>query len=135
MLFLYAKYLPLMPKCLLTAAAPAPICPHQLRRLQPVFANVLSPCEGFRHIAQRPRPHVQRQNVRTSAAADLLSIGFLTAATAGLVYSATPLLTGKSKQDNQGKSDTYGETDAEPEGIKWGVMSVVSFIPLVNWTV
>lgn len=69
------------------------------------------------------------------AANELLSVGFFTAAAAGLVYSATPLLTGASKQDNQGKSDAYGETDADPEGIKWGVMSVVSFIPLVNWTV
>lgn len=73
--------------------------------------------------------------VSSALAADLLSVGFFSTATAGLLYSATPLLTGKAKQANQGKSDGYGETDAEPEGIKWGVMSVVSFIPLFNWTV
>ena len=80
--------------------------------------------------------NTRRASVISSAlTADLLSVGFFSAATAGLLYSATPLLTGKAKQANQGKSDGYGETDAEPEGIKWGVMSVVSFIPLVNWTV
>lgn len=79
----------------------------------------------------RPRASV----VSSGLAGDLLSVGFFSTATAGLLYSATPLLTGKAKQANQGKSDAYGETDAEPEGIKWGVMSVVSFIPLFNWTV
>ena len=80
--------------------------------------------------------NTRRASVISSAlTSDLLSVGFFSAATAGLLYSATPLFTGKAKQANQGKSDGYGETDAEPEGIKWGVMSVVSFIPLVNWTV
>ena len=80
--------------------------------------------------------NTRRASVVSSAlTADLLSVGFFSAAAAGLLYSATPLLTGKAKQANQGKSDGYGETDAEPEGIKWGAMSVVSFIPLVNWTV
>ena len=80
--------------------------------------------------------NTRRASVISSAlTADLLSVGFFSAATAGLLYSVTPLLTGKAKQANQGKLDSYGETDAEPEGIKWGVMSVVSFIPLVNWTV
>ncbi len=80
--------------------------------------------------------HTQQRSSRISATTEyLLSVSFFTAAAAGLVYSATPLLTGKSREDNQGKSDSYGETDADPEGIKWGVMSVVSFIPLVNWTV
>ena len=77
----------------------------------------------------------QASVICSASTADLLSVGFFSAATAGLLYSATPLLTGKAKQANQGRSNGYGETDAEPEGIKWGVMSVVSFIPLVNWTV
>ena len=98
-----------------------------------------SPASLCQHKPFRSEQHLQkhrRKSVISSAlAADLLSVSFFTAASAGVVYSAIPLLTGKSKRDNHGKSDKYGETDVEPEGIKWGVMSVVSFIPLVNWTV
>lgn len=95
---------------------------------------------AFASLVQSKLKQCGRTRRRTSVVpfalnADLLSVAFYSAATAGVLYSATPLLTGKAKQANQGKSDGYGETDAEPEGIKWGVMSVVSFIPFVNWTV
>lgn len=109
---------------------------HRLVFRQDCKSSSASHC---RYKTFRNKRHLQnhrRNSVTSSAfAADLLSVSFFTAASAGLVYSAIPLLTGKSKQDNSGKSDNYGETDVEPEGIKWGVMSVVSFIPLVNWTV
>ena len=103
-----------------------------------VYREKSAGCPSRKHprFEQCGRRNRRQTNVVSSAlAADLLSVGFFSTATAGLLYSATPLLTGKAKQANQGKSDAYGETDAEPEGIKWGVMSVVSFIPLFNWTV
>ena len=95
----------------------------------------LSDASGHLAVEQRALCVRGKRVLSSAFSADLLSAGFFTAAAAGILYSALPLLTGKSRQDNQGKSDTYGETDADPDGIKWGVMSVVSFIPLVNWTV
>lgn len=90
---------------------------------------------AFSFLIQSRTRRFARSVVSSAISADLLSVGFFSAASAGLLYSATPLLTGKAKQANQGKKDGYGETDSDPEDIKWGVMSVVSFIPLVNWTV
>ncbi len=118
-----------------TAAAHVKLGPQQLCGWAPWRDDLFVRCNRTRHERQRPFSLKQQRRSRISAANELLSVGFYTAAAAGLLYSATPLLTGKSKDENQGKSDNYGETDADPEGIKWGVMSVVSFIPLLNWTV
>lgn len=118
-----------------TAAAHVRLGPQQLCGRAPWRDDRFARCNRTRHERQRPFSLKQQRRSRISAANELLSVGFYTAAAAGLLYSATPLLTGKSKDENQGKSDNYGETDADPEGIKWGVMSVVSFIPLFNWTV
>ncbi|KAA6426412.1 MAG: hypothetical protein FRX49_03523, partial [Trebouxia sp. A1-2] len=117
-----------------TAAAYDKLGPQQLCGRAPRRTDHFARCSRTRLERQRPFSLKQQRRSRISAANELLSVGFYTAAAAGLLYSATPLLTGKSKDENQGRSDNYGETDADPEGIKWGVMSVVSFIPLFNWT-
>ena len=110
---------------------------------------ILQSASGARHLKLSHnnfgpiRPSYQRQDrkspkrlsVKASALSDLISATFFTTAAAGLVYSSIPLLNGTAKTNNQGKIDTSGQSDIEPEGIKWGAMSVVSFIPLVNWTV
>lgn len=117
-----------------TAAVHVKLGPQQLCGRSPWRDVLFARCNRTRPERQRPFSLTQQRHSRISAANELLSVGFYTAAAAGLLYSATPLLTGKSKEENQGKSDNYGDTDADPEGIKWGVMSVVSFIPLFNWT-
>ena len=118
-----------------TAAVHVKLGPQQLCGRSPWRDVLFARCNRTRPERQRPFSLTQQRHSRISAANELLSVGFYTAAAAGLLYSVTPLLTGKSKEENQGKSDNYGDTDADPEGIKWGVMSVVSFIPLFNWTV
>ena len=87
------------------------------------------------HLTANRRLCTRQMSVAASALQDILAIGFLTSASAGLLYSAVPLLTGQSKEKNQSRLDTYKDKDADPDDVKWGVMSVVSFIPLVNWTV
>jgi len=118
-----------------TASAHVKLGQQQLCGRTPRRDVLFASCNRTPPERQRPFSLTQQRHSRISAANEFLSVGFYTAAAAGLLYSATPLLTGKSKEENQGKSDNYGETDADPEGIKWGVMSVVSFIPLFNWTV
>ena len=46
--------------------------------------------------------------------------------------SALPLITGTAEAKVKKPSD---EEDEEEEGIKWGVMTIVSCIPLLNWLV
>ena len=130
MVLLEVRQTPAIFQALFASSACSPHYKHSLFSPRPSLASLIQ----SRH-KQHSR-HIRRPSVVSSAlSADLLSVGFFSAATAGLLYSATPLLTGKAKQANQGKSDGLGDTDIEPAGIKWGVMSVVSFIPLVNWTV
>ena len=45
--------------------------------------------------------------------------------------SALPLITGAAK----GKQRQELDDEDESEGIKWGAMTVISFIPLLNWLV
>lgn len=54
---------------------------------------------------------------------------------AAIAVSGLPLLSGEAKRRN---ARTYAQEMEEPdaeEDIMWGVMSVVSAIPFVNWTV
>lgn len=65
---------------------------------------------------------------------------------AGLALSAAPLITGASARRVAARRDAAdaaraagrgAEADAEEEeaDVKWGVMSVVACVPLLNWTV
>ncbi len=47
-----------------------------------------------------------------------------------IAISSLPLLTGASKPPSAKKEDVEDQDD-----VKWGVMSVISFIPLLNWLV
>lgn len=102
--------------------------------------NILLKCSAAKlytkGLVKRPR-RLSNHRLATTASAvqDLLALGFVTTASAGLLYSAVPLLTGQAKQNNKSRSDTYKDKDADPDDVKWGVMAVVSCIPLVNWTV
>lgn len=61
---------------------------------------------------------------------DLLSLGTAAGITVALAWSSLPLMRASAgaKPDR-----TLDEEDAG--GVKWGVMSVVSFLPLFNWLV
>lgn len=83
----------------------------------------------------RRNSHTRHRLIQASAIQDILAGSFVAASAAGLLYSTAPLLNGQAKEKNQNQSNKYRDTDADPGDIKWGVMSVVSFIPLVNWTV
>ena len=108
-----------------------------LRKLRPAFSLHVQKTQL--QVVARGRlyhRHSRRKLcIAASAVQDLLAAGFLTTASAGLLYSAVPLLTGQAKEKNKSRSDTYKDKDTDPDDVKWGVMSVVSFIPLVNWTV
>ena len=83
-------------------------------------------------------PHAARGGGRAATApraalgSSLLDTVFLGAAVAGLGLSALPLLTGEAREQNQ--SPTLDE-DSDEADFEWGLSSVVSFLPYVNWTV
>jgi len=95
------------------------------------------PCPG----AQRVLP-AQRQPWRRSRSArcrgllnnSLVELSVGVAIVAGLGYSALPLVTGRARTRNAGREDNaVGLDEVEGEEVKWGVMTVISFIPLFNW--
>lgn len=54
----------------------------------------------------------------------------------GIAYSAVPILNGDAKRRNQGRlDDPEGVEEADVDGVKWGTMTVISFIPVFNWLV
>jgi len=83
--------------------------------------------------AQQCQP---RRGRRTSTQASLFSsvaeTATLVAAVGGLTLSALPLLTGEARERNADRP--FNEERAE-EDFVYGVMSAVSFLPYVNWTV
>ena len=52
-----------------------------------------------------------------------------------LAWSALPLLTGQSAERNRKPSTAAATDEEEGDGVKFGVMTVVGAIPLVNWSV
>lgn len=54
----------------------------------------------------------------------------------GIAYSAIPILNGDAKRRNEGRlDDLQGVEAADVDDVKWGTMSVLSFIPWLNWLV
>lgn len=52
-----------------------------------------------------------------------------------LVWSALPLVTGQAAKLNRKPSTAAATDEEEGDGVKFGVMTVVGAIPLVNWSV
>jgi hypothetical protein len=59
--------------------------------------------------------------------------GISAAIIGGIAYSAIPLLNGEAERRNASRLDDVDEADSDD--VKWGTMSVISFIPLLNWLV
>lgn len=54
----------------------------------------------------------------------------------GIAFSAIPILNGDAKRRNEGRlDDLHGVEAADVDDVKWGTMSVISFIPWLNWLV
>jgi hypothetical protein len=49
--------------------------------------------------------------------------------------SSLPLFSGDAKRKNKGRLDKEFNDEEVEDNLMWGVMGVVSFLPLVNWTV
>ena len=52
-----------------------------------------------------------------------------------IAWSALPLLTGQAAQNNKKAATPATADQDEGDGVKFGVMTVVGAIPLVNWSV
>jgi hypothetical protein len=81
---------------------------------------------------------VQRRSSSTRGAAhaslvtSVAETAILAAAFGGLASSALPLLTGKVAEQNADRTVT---ADTSEDDFVFGVMSAISFLPYVNWTV
>jgi hypothetical protein len=70
--------------------------------------------------------------VRASLVTSVAETAILAAAVGGIALSALPLLTGKAAEQN---ADRTVNAETSEDDFVFGVMSAVSFLPYVNWTV
>ncbi|KAK9828215.1 hypothetical protein WJX74_003690 [Apatococcus lobatus] len=64
----------------------------------------------------------------------VLDIGTAVGISGVLAWSALPLLTGQAADRNRTASTAAATDEEEGDGVKFGVMTVVGAIPLVNWS-
>ena len=109
-----------------------------LQRHSQVRLHFLTPpCPGAQRVlpAQR-QPWRRSRSVRCRGLLNnsLVELSVGVAIVAGLGYSALPLVTGRARVRNVDREDKAEDLDeVEGEEVKWGVMTVISFIPLFNW--
>ncbi len=73
-----------------------------------------------------------RSLVHASLLTSVAETAILAAAVGGLAVSALPLLNGKAAEQN---ADRTVNAETSEDDFVFGVMSAVSFLPYVNWTV
>lgn len=87
---------------------------------------------ALRRCCIQRRSSSTRGPVRASLVTSVVETATLAAAVGGLALSALPLLTGKAAEEN---ADRTVNAETSEDDFVFGVMSAVSFLPYVNWTV
>lgn len=119
---------------------PQGLLAHQPTSAAPMNLGSISPTQRILHAHAAmalPRQVQQRRSncaapVQASLVTSVAETATLAAAVGGLALSALPLLTGEARECNERRPVN---TETSEEDFVFGVMSAVSFLPYVNWTV